>query len=295
MKKLVLLLIFIITIAFSTSCTIPPDDDEFTIVVNPWIGYTPLFYLDKTGVLSSLGIELVHTVSMGNVKDLYVDKKFDALAGTQHEYFEVTKRGTTIVPAILLDRSNGGDLILGNISIDEIKNADLIDVFLEVDSINLVLFENFMKIHNLPRSKFHYINIDQGKISSLKVKNMERPTLIVTYSPYDVQLVNNGFTMIGSTRDNKDLLIFDALFVRLDSYNVHAETLQKLNKHVIEAISISKANPKQYYNTVKPYIDNISYQEFTETIDNIIWIDTSNTEIIKSINNFNIPTTYILK
>jgi NitT/TauT family transport system substrate-binding protein len=49
-------------------------------------------------------------------------------------------------------------------------------------------------------------------------------------------------------------------------------------------------NPKQYYEKIKPYMLNMSYDEFAESLDNIIWInDGISPELKERIKDNNFP------
>jgi NitT/TauT family transport system substrate-binding protein len=58
---------------------------------------------------------------------------------------------------------------MSNKTLESLQKIDEeIDVFLELDSINSIVFEDFIKNHSLKNKTFNYINKDQSYISSLK-------------------------------------------------------------------------------------------------------------------------------
>jgi len=259
------------------------------IVVNPWIGYSPLFYLKQTNVLDALNIKLIHTVSLANGKDFFISNDVEAIAATQYEYFESIKHNKQIIPVKLLDKSHGGDVIMGNVTLQQIRKAEQVSVYMEVDSINKLFFEYFLKKHNLDRRKFLFLNIDQGKISTLNKDQVSHATLMVTYTPFDVALKKNGFKVVASSKNSK-LLIFDALYVTINALTKHKEQIEMLTQKIDEAVEFSKSNPVKFYNEVSPYMNNISKEEFLESIENIQWINKDvSDDIISEISSKNIP------
>ena len=88
------------------------------------------------------------------------------------------------MPIMMFDRSNGGDMGMSNVSINELQNTkESIDAYLEMDSINHTILSDFVSKYALQDKTINYINEDQKYISTLKVKDMRRPTIIVTYTP----------------------------------------------------------------------------------------------------------------
>jgi NitT/TauT family transport system substrate-binding protein len=142
-----------------------------------------------------------------------------------------------------------------------------------MDSINFTLLEDFIKKNGFEGRDINYINQDQAHISTLKSTSMKRPTLIVTYSPYNSELQKKGFIEIASTKDGFDLLIVDAMFTTTEVLQRHKKQFIELKKIIDMAVAELQKDPKQYYDKIKPYMLNINYDEFIKSLDNIIWIN----------------------
>lgn len=293
MKKIVVS-ILIITSLILSGCYY--DKEPIKIVVNPWIGYSPLFYLKEEGTLEDLNIKLIHTVSLTNSADFFAENDIDVVAGTQYEFQLTRERGKQIIPFILLDKSFGGDMILSNFTMEEIRNSsEEIDVYLEIKSINKMVLDSFLDSENINPYKINYINIDQSKMRSLDPDSMTRPSLLISYTPYDVQLKKNGFIEIASSRTNENLLIVDALFATNESFEKNIETFKKLKKEIERSKNILKNDPFKYYEMVRYYLEDISYEEFLESLDKIKWLDkNSSEELLKRINKSGINTQRVL-
>lgn len=281
-------------VIFFISCT-SKDERKLKISVTTWIGYSPLFYAQEKGWLEPLNIKLLKVGSLAENAYLYEAGNSDAYVGTQFEYNFINSKINSLIPIILFDKSNGGDMIMGNLSLDEIKKYDdIIDIYLEMDSINSILMEDFIKKSNLSNKQFNYINKDQLYIS--KLNNLNKPALIVTYSPYNITLERNGFKELSSTKNNQDLLVVDALFTTKEKFNDNKDKFLQLKKLIDLSIQNLKNNPKEYYDTVKPYLENNSYNEFLTSLDDISWINrNSSQELNQKLNDSNFPTKDILK
>lgn len=247
---------------------------KLKISATTWIGYTPLFYAKEMGWLEPLNIKLLNVSSLSENMYLYKAGNADAYVGTQYEYNILSKEDSTLIPVMLFDKSHGGDVIMSNRTLDELTlSSDKIDAYLEMDSINYTLLEDFIKKSGINEERINYINEDQATISTLKSIISDKPTIVVTYSPYDAEIQKKGFTKIASTKDKFDLLVVDAMFTTKKVLSEHREQFEGLKKAVDRAVVELNKNPREFYEKVKPYILEIKYDEFRESLENIIWIN----------------------
>ena len=104
-------ILIIFTLLFFGCSSKIDNNKELYLVVNSWIGYTPLFYLREIGTLKKLNIKLIPTISLDQSSNIFEVDKADMIAATQHEYNYLKQATNDILPIILLDQSNGGDMI----------------------------------------------------------------------------------------------------------------------------------------------------------------------------------------
>jgi len=269
-KKFILFLI--ILISFS-SCSFEYDK-KLKISATTWIGYTPLFYAKEKGWLDDVNIKLLNVSSLSENMYLFEAGNSDAFVGTQYEYNILKKKDTSLKPIILLDRSYGGDIIMSNLSIKDLQNTtQTIDAYLEMDSINNTILQDFISSYHLKNKKINYINKDQTQIAILQAKNTQNPTIIVTYVPYNITLSKNGYQKIVSTKDGLELLVIDAMFTKTKTFHIHEQQFIALKKIIDKSIDELKKDKREFYETIKPYMLNMNYDEFKEAINDIIWIN----------------------
>lgn len=294
MVKKITLFLFILFIF--TSCS-SPYDKPLKISATTWIGYTPLFYAKEKGWLEPLNIKITNVVSLAENMALYQSGNFDAYVGTQYEYSVLSPKESSLHPVIMFDRSYGGDVVIANVTLNDLKNKDsAIDVYLEMDSINITLLKDFLKKHHLENKKLNYINKDQAYISTLKGSDMKHTTLIITYSPYDNYLTKNGFQELASTKDGLDLLVVDAMFTTDKVFDEHQQQFVELKKLVETSLSALESNPKEYYETIKIYLPETSYEEFQHSLRDIVWINkTISPQLEERLNQANFPIRKIIQ
>ena len=286
LKKIILLLTLLLLF---TSCS-SDYDKRLKISATTWIGYIPLFYAKEKGWLKPLNIKLLHVSSLAENMYLFEAGNSDAYTGTQYEYSILSKNMKSLKPIMMFDRSNGGDLVMGNLSIEDLQNTtSQIDAYLELDSINNTVLKDFLLKYKLEGKNINYRNRDQVAIKQLQADS--KPTLAVTYIPYNLALEKQGFMELASTKNSLDLLVVDALFTRTETYDVHKKQFSELKKLVDKSIESLKKDPKEFYTTVQLYISDMSYDEFVDSLGDIVWINRDISDELKQrMNQANFPT-----
>jgi len=275
----IIILFFSILLLF-TSCS-SKYDERLKISTTNWVGYIPLLYIKERGWLEKLNIKLLNVSSLAENMYLYKAGNSDAFVGTQYEYQILKKDNLSLKPIIMFDRSNGGDLVMSNFSIEELQNTNKqIEAYLEIDSINNVVLKDFINTYNLKDKKINYINQDQAKIELLKPSS--NPMVVVTYVPYNFALEKNGFKELLSTKDNYNLLVCDAMFTKAEIFNKHEKQFLELKKLIDQSIEILNKDPKAFYSVVKPYISDMNYDEFKQALDDIVWINKNMNDDLKN-------------
>lgn len=273
------------------SCSAQPEP-PIKLITNAWIGYSPLFYAKEKGWLKPLNIELSTVVSLNESMMTYKTGHFKGMTGTQYEFAKLQEQSADLVPIIMFNRSNGGDMVMSNISITSLKETtESVDVYLEINSINSVVFKDFIKAHKLENKKFNFINKDPLKtIAQIKQTAITQPLIIVTYNPYNFQLLEHGFSVIASTKNNVEILVVDALYVKKSCITEHKTDFIKLKQVINQSIQDLKANPHAYYEKVKPYLENGSYEEFLASLNQIEWLNSElSATVIKKLNQSSFP------
>jgi len=294
MKNFILFLL----IAFSfISCSSTAQKDEtITISTNQWIGYTPLFYAYEKGYLKELDVKLINSVSLAEAADIYRVGQANMVTTTQHEFNALRDDTHNIVPVILLDRSNGADMVLSNRSLQELKDSKKIYAYLEVDSINREILKDFIKNNNLNENNFVIINKDQEQIQNVNFKKLHnRDLLIVTYTPYDAPLKEQGFKEVASTKNIDSIIVIDALCSTKELRKNKEEQLLRLKKIIDKSIDEITQNPRQAHKITAKYLSNISYAEFTSALKNIKWINKPSDELLEFISKYHYNRETILK
>lgn len=270
-KKIIL---FFSIVFFLTSCTSNNQNNKLKISVTNWVGYLPLLYAKEKGWLKPLDIKLLNVVSLSENMYLYEGGNADAFVGTQYEYNLIFQKNPSLVPIMMFDRSYGGDVVMSDTSIETLQSStETIDAYLEIDSVNYSILQDFINRYKLQNKRINYINKDQVQISLLQSSRLKRSSIIVSYIPYNQKLEKYGFKELVSTKDGLNILVIDGLFTTESTFQKHQKQFLALKKLVDKAIVALQNDSRKFYETVKPYTPDTSYDEFMHSLDDIIWIN----------------------
>jgi len=263
------------------------------ISANLWIGYSPLFYIQQKGWFKEHNIEMVNVVSLSENMEMYESGFVNAFTGTQYEFEQMRKKIPDLEPTILLDRSLGGDVIMGNRDIDTLQKAETINVYLEIDSINKVLLDSFIDLYEINASVLHFINKDSHESSKLAMK--EEPTLIITYTPYDIELKKSGYKVLDTTK-NLYLFVMDALYTDSKTRDDYTEELVVLNQLIAKSLNHLKKDPEEYFSTIKVFFKYKDLHTFLQALKSIQWIyNDRSSKLMQQLESHHIPTDNILE
>ena len=263
MKKVVALLFFLLLL--SSGCT-QSRPAELRLAVSPWIGYSPIYYAQEQGWLKDAGITLIHSTSLHETMHYFQASLVDAFTATQYEADILNGDVIHLMP---LDRSNGGDVLLSNRSFENIKKSKNISTYLEVESVNRLVLDDFITKYKLSSVNFKVVNKDQVMIKQL-TPSSDKDMLIVTYEPYATILRNKGFDQIASTKDS-DLLVLDSIYMSERVWDKQRDKARHLKSLMKKAYTKLKADPKSYYKAVKSYLEEPTYDEFMQSLSTIEW------------------------
>jgi NitT/TauT family transport system substrate-binding protein len=236
---------------------------------------------------------MVNVVSLSENMEMYESGFVNAFTGTQYEFEQMRKKIPDLEPTILLDRSLGGDVIMGNRDIDTLQKAETINVYLEIDSINKVLLDSFIDLYEINASVLHFINKDSHESSKLAMK--EEPTLIITYTPYDIELKKSGYKVLDTTK-NLYLFVMDALYTDSKTRDTYAEELVVLNQLIAKSLNHLKKDPEEYFSTIKVFFKYKDLHTFLQALKSIQWIyNDRSSKLMQQLESHHIPTNNILE
>lgn len=267
MKHIIALFLALFFIACS-----PPERKPIVLSADLWIGHAPIFYAHAEGWLKEANIQLLHTQSMQETVDQYESGAADIITATGHEYLKMRRKYPDFTACLIHDKSLGGDVIVANRSLIELRKSDqIIELHLELDTVNEDMWHYLMEFEGLSKEQFRVEPKMQEEINRLKTFASEPPVMAVTFHPYDLPMLKNGFVQIASTKDSRYLIV-DGIHAKRAFIQEHKEQIVQLKAAMEKAMKVYEKDPKGFYEKVKPYLNHPEYAEFQAMVKNIEWI-----------------------
>lgn len=270
--KFIYILIMVFSIITGIYLLSDKEKEPINITVSSWTGYMPIFYAKEKGWLDTLNINILHVSTLNESLKFYKAGLCDGLATTNDIAIKLQKTHQ-LIPVMVLDRSDGGDKVLSNISLDQIKvMQDEIDVYLEMDSVNLLVFEGFIKYYDLNKSRYKLHNMNQNFLT--KIEPSDKPKLFITYDPFSSILKQENYQEIASSKLST-INIIDLLLIKESVYHKYPNAFKQLRKSINRAIKNLEKDPYEFYKTVEYYLEGQSYETFLGSLSGIELIKTA--------------------
>lgn len=289
----IVLLISIVAVSLYYYMSRPQTSSEIRISTNPWVGFTPFIYAQEKGWLEKTPFRFMWLVDLTDNARLYQRGFTQGFTATQYELMHF-KGHHTIKPVFLIDHSYGADAILSNRTLEELRSVKSpIKVFLERGSLNEDFFEAFVKEQKMESLVFSQIDASQKNIGTLPMR--EDPVIIISYAPYLSELTKKGYQTIASTRTMNSFYVIDALFVDEKVIDANTQEFIRLREILTLAIKRFREDPKEYYTTIKGYLEGQTYEEFMASTEGIEWLhDTVPDTIVAHLNRQQVKTDRLL-
>ncbi|BBP00719.1 hypothetical protein [Sulfuriferula nivalis] len=245
--------------------------DKIRISINPWVGFTPFSYAQEKGWLEQTPFRFVWHVDLTEGNQLYERGLTQGFTATQYDPVNFMD-ASQIKPVFLIDRSNGSDAILSNRTLAALRDThEPVTVFLERGWLQDDFFKAFVQENGLQHLQFILTN--KAVKSMTSVNSNGAPVILISYAPYISELIRSGFVTVASTRTLKSFFVIDALFVNDKFIPGQEAEFQALKAIFHRAVNQLRINPREYYNTVQPYLEGQSYEEFMASVNDIEWLD----------------------
>lgn len=208
-----------------------------------WPGYEPLYLAQHIGILDNNEVRFVEYISTSQVLRAFKNKAVEVAAVTLYDALLLLKDGFNPKIILVLDISNGGDVILSH---NEYKNMN------SLKGKTIGLENTSMGMHVLSRALEHNdIDINDVKIKRLEAyehtKEFKNKSVdaIVTYEPISNALIAEyGANEIFSSKEMPNEIL-DVLIVQDDYLKTHSREIKNLVQSWYKALEYYKNNEKE--------------------------------------------------
>ena len=231
--------LLLICLTVLTGCAEKPKE-TLRIGAVLWPGYEPLYLADKLGYYEDQPIKIIDYLSNTDSMLAFHNNYLQAGAFTLDEVLQILADGIDVDVILIMDISNGGDVIVANPGINSIKDLKGKPVAVESTAVGAYVLKRALDLNGM--------NINDIKIVSInameQISNFTEGHAVaaVTFDPYRTQLLKLGKKEIFNSTAIPNEIV-DVLVVRKDYSRKYPEVIQHLTDAWFKTLEYQRANP----------------------------------------------------
>jgi NitT/TauT family transport system substrate-binding protein len=269
----------------TVSCTFE-GKEYLKIGTNVWPGYEPLYLARELGYLKSLPVHIVEYSSSSQVLRAYRNRRINGAALTLDEVLLLKDYGFDPVVVLVMDISNGADVIIAREGINSVADLKGKKIGVENTALGAYVLTRALEKYGL--------SVSQVKIIPLEVdehyrwfKN-KKVDAVVTFEPVKSKLLRIGGKIIFDSSQIPGEIV-DVLVVEKDYLTAHPEVVRGLVSSWFKAVDFMKKRKKDALRVIAER-EHISPEELEKAYTGMIipdrktntkLIDTGNPELKK--------------
>ncbi len=245
-----------------------PAPEPLRIATNPWPGYEYLFLAEQLKLFEAEGVavQVLQFSSLNDARRAYERGQVDGFGGTLVEVLmakEQSERSPQIIH--VPDYSNGGDLIVAQAAINEVKQLQGKTVAIESGTLNTYILARALNRAGLTLDQVKLVSLAQADMFTALQKG--EIDAAVTYPPHSIAMLKQlPLKQVFSTREIPgevlDIIALDAQVIA-----THKADVQAMLRGLEAAHSYAKAHPEEAFRIMAER-EKISPEDFRAAVEN---------------------------
>lgn len=260
-----------------SSCASKPQQ-ELRISSLLWPGYEPLVLAEKLGYFQQAPIKILDYLSNTDAIAAFKNHSLEAGAFTLDETLQLLSDGVDIQIVLIMDTSDGGDVILANPDIQSISDLKGHPVAVESSAVGAYVLQRALELNGLTLDDIDVISTHAME-QQQAFKNGE-VVAAVSFDPYRTELIQDGKHPIFNSKSIPNEII-DVLVVRTDVVENNPKVIRQLTQGWFKALAFQKENPNKaaeyalprYKVSTEEYLKSLSGLKFTTLKENKTLLD----------------------
>jgi len=233
---------------------------------NVWPGYEPLYLARELGFFKGAGIRLVEYPSATEVIRGFKNKNLEVAALTLDEAISLRQYDENVVIVLVLDVSNGGDVIIAEPGINDFSELKGKRIAVEANALGAYFVSRALELHNMTLGDIDIVHTEVSNHEELFVT--KQVDAVVTFEPVRTKLLAVGGREVFSSKEIPGE-ITDVLVVRKNVLKDMERRLTKLVDGWFLALDELKERPQKAAVLLVPRL-KISPEEVLSSYDGLI-------------------------
>ncbi|MEO8751639.1 MAG: ABC transporter substrate-binding protein [Casimicrobiaceae bacterium] len=221
-------------------CARDPES-ALRIGTNVWIGSEPLYLARELGQLDPKVVQLVEYPSASEVLRAYRNQAIDGMVISLDELFSLAADGLEPRIILVVDVSNGADVVVGRRGMRSMKDLQGKAVAVESGALGAFMLSRALALNGM----------QPGDVNVVHLESNEQPTAFeagqvdgaVTFDPYRAQFLRSGASTLFDSRQIPGEIV-DLVAVRASAFDTKPKAIQSLLAGWFRAIDYVRSDPK---------------------------------------------------
>jgi NitT/TauT family transport system substrate-binding protein len=224
----------------SAGCFRQPET-ALRIGTNVWIGCEPLYLARELGRLDPATVQLVEYPSASEVMRAYRNQAIDGMVISLDELFGLAVDGLQPKIILVVDVSNGADVVVGRQQMRTMRDLKGKSVAVESSALGAFVLSRALAINGMQAGDVNAVHLESNEQPAAFEKGVVDGA--VTFDPYRGQLLKSGAkTLFDSSQIPGEIV--DLLAVRASVIDNHPKAVQALLTGWFGALDYMKRDPK---------------------------------------------------
>ncbi|QPG56357.2 ABC transporter substrate-binding protein [Shewanella eurypsychrophilus] len=220
-----------------TACQ-PAQESPLRIASNTWPGYEPLYLARNLGHFDNTQVNLVEMTSASEVIHALRNHTIEGAALTLDEVLTVMEDGYDLKVILVMDFSNGGDVLLSKPDISSLAELKGKNIAVEYTAVGAILLNGALQAANLSAEDVNIIacSFDEHQFCYLHAD------AVVTFEPNRTSILALGANQLFDSSQIPGRII-DVLAVHTKTLESHPRALNQLISGYFKAIDYFNQQP----------------------------------------------------
>ena len=210
------------------------------IGTNVWIGSEPLYLARELGKLDPQVVQLVEYPSASEVLRAYRNQAIDGMVISLDELFSLAADGLQPRIVLVVDVSNGADVVVGRPGMKSMRDLKGKAVAVESGALGAFVLSRALALNNMQAGDVNVVHLESNEQAKAFADGLVDGA--VTFDPFRAQFVKQGASMLFDSRKIPGEIV-DLLAVRQSALERKPKAVQALLTGWFKAIDYVRSDP----------------------------------------------------
>ena len=263
--SLVRTIILLFLAMLTTSCSTSDKEVSIRIGTVQWPGYEPLYLARSLGYFDEKSVRLIEHTATTETIAAYRNGILDMAALTLDETLTLREQGVPLQVILVMDTSNGGDVILAKPIYKNMKDLKGKRIGVEANALGAFVLSRGLELNGMTINDVEIVPMQFGEQES--AFNQGLVDAVVTFEPVRTKLLKSGANIVFDSSKIPGEIV-DTLIANPDFIKNHPDAVRALLQNWFKSLDYMNKEPNDAAKRIANRL-MISPEEFLASLQTI--------------------------